>query len=130
MKKDFDGWNREKKILDEEGNPQFCRPREIWWCKFGVNVGHEQDGSGPDYLRPVAVIRGFNERTFWGVALTGRKREERYYFPIGIVGDREASVNLSQIRIFDTKRLVNKMEVIDDAIFQKLKSALYRTLFG
>jgi len=62
--------------------------------------------------------------------LTGRKREGRYYFPIGIVGDREASVNLSQIRIFDTKRLVNKMGVIDEVVFQKLKSALYGTLFG
>jgi mRNA interferase MazF len=103
--------------------------REIWWCSFGVNVGHEQDGKGEHFRRPVIIIHGFNPVTFLGVALVGRKMQGKYYFPLGAIGDREASVNLSQVRIFDVKRLDEKIMMLDQAIFEQLKSALQQTLF-
>ncbi len=129
MDKDFDGWNIEKRALHAGGKKTFCHPREIWWCALGVNIGFEQDGTGKNFDRPILVIRGFNENIFWGVALTGRKKQGKFYFPIGLIEGREASVVLSQIRIIDTKRLIRKMATINDAIFQELKNALQRTLF-
>ena len=129
MKKDFDGWNREKQALDAGETKTFCHQREIWWCALGVNIGSEQDGTGKNFDRPMVVIRGFNRSIFLGVALTGQKKEGKYYFPIGLVEGREASAILSQVRLIDTRRLVRKMTTLDEVTFQELKNALRRTLF-
>jgi deoxyuridine 5'-triphosphate nucleotidohydrolase len=129
MEKNFDEWNAKKQVIHNEGNPVFCYPREIWWCVLGVNVGFEQDGIGPDFLRPVLVIRGFSKDAFLGVALTSQKKEGIYYFPLGMVDGKSAVAILSQVRFIDSRRLIKKIDVLDDAIFQEMKSALCRTLF-
>ena len=129
MKKDFDNWNIEKKKLNSHIAKIFCHEREIWWCALGVNVGFEQDGTGKNFDRPIIVIRGFNENIFLGAALTGKKKIGKFYFPIGLVENREASAILSQVRLIDTKRLIRKMGIVDEVIFKELKSALGRTLF-
>ena len=28
------------------GENKFYKPKEVWWCNLGINVGFEQDGSG------------------------------------------------------------------------------------
>src|SRR3989344_9480965 len=109
MAKDFDKWNKRKKeIHNRKDIPEFYHQREIWWCVMGTNVGVEADGKGNDYGRPVLVLKGFNKESFLGIALTGKKKNGNYFIYIGKVKNRDASVNLSQIRLFDTKRLVNK----------------------
>lgn len=130
MEKDFDGWNVEKQMLHSGVEKVFCHSREIWWCALGVNIGFEQDGTGKNFDRPIVVIRRFNENIFWGAALTGRKKEGKFYFPIELVEDREASVVLSQIRLIDTKRLIRKITTMDEGKFEELKNSLKRTLFG
>ena len=130
MKKDFDKWNGKKKQIQSESSAPFCHTREVWWCSLGVNVGFEQDGTGEHFDRPVVVIRGFNEKIFLGVALTGRKRSGTFYFPVGRIEDREASAILSQVRLIDTKRLVRKITTLDEAVFKELKEKLKKTLFG
>lgn len=96
---------------------------------MGINIGDEQDGTGKNFDRPVIIIREFNERIFFGVALIGKKKTGKYYFPLGIVGNREASAVLSQVRLIDGKRLVRKIGMLDEKIFEELKSVLQRTLF-
>lgn len=130
MQKDFDKWNQKKKQIQLESFPPFCHSREVWWCSLGVNVGFEQDGTGERFDRPVVVIRGFNEHVFFGVALTGRKRSGKYYFPVGKIEGREASAILSQVRLIDTKRLVRKITMLDEALFVELKEKLKKALFG
>ena len=44
MEKDFDGWNKEKKNVNNNGTQKLFHEREIWWASFGVNIGREQDG--------------------------------------------------------------------------------------
>jgi hypothetical protein len=63
------------------------------------------------------------------VALVGHSRTGRYYFPLGVVGDREAAVNLSQVRLFDSKRLIRKIGMLDERAFRQLAKALALTLF-
>lgn len=130
MHKDFDSWNKKKKNIHAKAALAFCHSREVWWCSLGVNVGFEQDGTGEHFDRPVVVIRGFNEYLFFGVALTGRKRAGKYYFPVGRIEDRDASAILSQVRLIDTKRLVRKITMLDEDTFTKLKEKLKKTLFG
>lgn len=124
MEKDFDHWNIQKKEINTNGVARFYRECEIWWCAIGINIGDEQDGTGKIFDRPIIVIKAFNKQIFFGAALTGKKREGKYYFSIGIIEGREASVILSQVRIVDTKRLIRRLAVLDEVSFKKLKSAL------
>ena len=96
---------------------------------MGVNIGSEVDGTGDHHDRPIVVIRPFNAETFFGIALIGHKRTGSYYFPVGKVDDREAVVNLSQARLYDTKRLLRKRETLDGPTFEGLLNALALTLF-
>ncbi len=129
MKKDFDGWNRTKKQIQGNNKNIFYHEREIWWCSLGVNIGYEQDGTGSNYDRPMLIIKGFNSQIFFAVALTGRKKMGKYYFHIGKIQGREASVLLSQVKVVDTKRLTRKICTIDATVFVQIKRALNRTLF-
>jgi mRNA interferase MazF len=94
-----------------------------------VNIGDEQEGAGQHFMRPVVILKKFNENLFFGVALVGRKKEGDYFFSVGMIQDREASVVLSQVRTLDAKRLGMKIVGMDKTIFKNLKSALRRTLF-
>jgi mRNA interferase MazF len=128
MEKDFDRWNLEKKKI-ELNRRRHYHEGEIWWCSFGVNIGDEQEGAGQHFMRPVVILKKFNENLFFGVALVGRKKEGDYFFSVGMIQDREASVVLSQVRTLDAKRLGMKIVGMDKTIFKNLKSALRRTLF-
>ena len=46
------------------------------------------------------------------------------YYYLGNVGDREASVNLSQVKVIDTRRLVRKVVTIDKEHFVSVKERL------
>ena len=50
----------------------------------------------------------------------GKKKQGRYYVPIGEVEGREASVILSQARLIDTKRLIKKAGTLDTDIFDRI----------
>ena len=130
IQKDFDTWNKKKKNLHGSRSKPFYHEREIWWCALGVNIGFEQDGTGKNFDRPVVVIRGFNKDVFFAVALIGKKKSGKYYFNVGRVGEKEASAVLSQVRLVDAKRLVRKMGVLDESVFNNLKKALKKTLFN
>ena len=43
---------------------------------------------------------------------------------LGVVGDREASAIISQIRIVDTKRLANKIGAVNKEKFKEIKKAV------
>jgi mRNA interferase MazF len=128
MVKEFDRWNLEQKKIELNRRKHY-HEGEIWWCSFGVNIGDEQEGVGQHFMRPVVILRKFNENLFLGVALVGHKKEGDYFFSAGRIHDREASVVLSQIRTFDSKRLGIKIATMDEVVFKNLKSALRRTLF-
>ncbi|OGG52813.1 hypothetical protein A3C20_01050 [Candidatus Kaiserbacteria bacterium RIFCSPHIGHO2_02_FULL_55_25] len=130
MERDFDGWNKSKKKIQKSPKAPFYHEREVWWCAVGVNIGNEIDGTGELHDRPVLVLRAFNAETFFGVCLIGHPRTGKYYFPLGMIGDRDATANLSQIRLFDSKRLIRKIVTLDEKVFQKLAKKLTSTLFS
>mgnify|MGYP001608702584 CR=1 FL=1 len=124
MKKDFEGWNEKKKKLHSKQSNLFYHEREIWWCSLGVNIGFEQDGTGKNFDRPIIVIRGFNKNIFFAVALIGKRKTGKYYFYVGKIENKEASAVLSQARLIDAKRLIRKIGVLDEKVFNNLKGEL------
>jgi mRNA interferase MazF len=129
VEKDFDTWSTHKKTLHQYGENRFYREGEVWWCALGVNIGTEQDGTGTNFDRPIVVVRAFNRSMFLGVALTGKVREGPFYMPLGLIGGREASAILSQVRLIDTRRLIRRIDTLDAPIFTQLRARLRDTLF-
>jgi len=120
MEKNFDQWNEVKKQTHAEP-PRLYTVREVWWCRLGVNVGSEQDGRGSSFLRPVVIMCAFGSDACLVVPLTTSAREHPLRIPVGDIQGEKARANISQIRVVDTRRLVEKVGFLDERLFQELK---------
>jgi len=120
MQKDFDKWNEEKQRLHKQIRFVYAYPREIWWCALGLNVGFEQDGGGEDFLRPIIILKKFNNEIFWGIPLTHTQKKARYYFGFVFNKNIQSAAILSQIRLIDARRLSHKAGDISEVDFDKL----------
>lgn len=133
MKKDYQKWHNKKSDINGIEKRPFFHEREIWFCYLGANIGFEQDGTGDDYIRPILIIRKFNNEIFWGVPLTkskknANKKAEKYYFDFSFMADVKSVAILSQIRLIDARRLSYRLgEIIEKdfmMLIEKLKTLL------
>jgi len=130
MEKDYQTWTPIKKTLNNADGPRlFFHEREVWYCHLGENVGFEQDGRGDDFLRPIVVIRKFNNEIFWGIPLTRTQKDLPFYFSFMFKDDTEVSTEksaavLSQVRLIDAKRLRRMIGYISEEDFVLLKKKL------
>jgi mRNA interferase MazF len=129
MSKNFQKWHGKKSEIDAIGQRPFFHEREIWFCYLGANVGFEQDGYGDDFLRPVVILRKFNNEIFLAVPLTKlksnkRKISMRYYYEFSFISNIKSAAVLSQVRLIDAKRLARHVGVLPDHQFQELKEKL------
>lgn len=123
--KEFDQWNIHKKAIESNKTYlPFYYSRQIRWCRLGVNIGFEQDGTGREYSRPVLILRGFSKDTCLILPLTTSKKKSKYLFPIGVVGGKEAQVIISQIRLIDVRRLDRHINTIDKITFHTIRKAV------
>lgn len=123
MEKDFDGWNNEKKRTQKEISRLYT-VREIWWCRLGINLGTELDGKGDGFLRPCVILRAFGPDACLIVPLTTSAKEHPLRVSIGEIQGEEARANISQIRVVDTRRLVEKVGFLESSRFQELKKRI------
>ena len=129
MEKDFDEWNKKKKVIEVLlGVPGF-HERELWYCRMGLNIGFEQDGKGKDFLRPIIIIRKFNNQIFWAIPLTSAhkkisKKASAYYFTFSFREGETSVAILSQIRLIDARRLSHSIGTISGNDFVLLKEKL------
>lgn len=109
-------------VVDNEN--VFFAEREVWWCAIGVNVGYEQNGAGARYARPVVILRKHNQHTCLVVPLTTGGKDTPDYYDIGFVDGKQARANLSQIRLIDRRRLLDKLGMVSEEIFGSLQEAI------
>lgn len=115
----FDNWNTKKKALSKRERVYFNKG-DIWIASIGKNIGDEEDGKHSNFERPVLIIRKFNNNIFLGVPLTSNiEKEDKYYHKlISFLG---STLILSQIRLFDAKRLLRFMSKIDNDELNEIK---------
>ena len=123
MRKDFDNWNERKKEINDI-KPNFYHEREIRWCSLGVNVGFEQDCTNKKYRRPVLILKGFSRHVCLVVPLTTSTKKNLYHVSVGIIENQESFAIISQIRLIDTKRLHDRLIILDRAKFEKIRKAV------
>lgn len=128
MKKEYDQWHTKKSILNERKDMDaiFFREKEIWWVALGANVGFEQDGKGEEFRRPALILKKFNRHVVLVVPLTTKlKRGNKYYVSCVASSDTlDRMAIISQIRLVDTRRFVDKLGVVEESSYQKIKNAV------
>ncbi len=107
-KKDFQKWCRLKQALNNKPFQAHVRPRQIWWCSLGVNIGFEADGKHENFERPVLVLRVHNKETLLIAPLTGKERDDKFHYPVE-TGQRKSWVSLTQIRTISHRRLIREI---------------------
>jgi len=126
----FDLWNTRKKQLNEGSKERHFKEREIFYAHLGQNIGFEQNGKGDDFLRPVVILSKFNKQVFWAVPLGTTEKENRYYFTFSFTKGKKSAAILSQLRLLDSKRLMNKIGMISEEDFVELKKRICALVNG
>lgn len=124
----FEFWNRVKQQTEGSKKVVYVKERDILFMRLRKNIGHEQDGAGEYFLRPVLVLKKFNNRLFWGTPLTTKNKSSKYCFSIGNFNGRLNWVVWSQLRIFDTKRAGKKLGVLPEIQFVAIKKIIAENL--
>jgi len=120
--KDFDSWIEKKKESHyRETRPPLFKERDIWWVSVGVNVGFEEDGKNGNYVRPVLVVKKFNRDLFLGAPMSTKLKDNKYYIKVTVKGSN-VSVLSSQIRVFSSKRIWNKLAELDKNDFNMVRT--------
>ena len=125
MDSQYNNWNEIKIIIEYENIVVGFKERDIFYMNMGKNIGFEQDGKGKNFVRPVVVIKGFNKNMFFGIPLSTKIKEGKFYYKFQFQKKDELVENialLSQMRLFSTKRLLNKIGVISKEDFESLKN--------
>lgn len=124
--KDYQNWHNKKLILNNRKDlgKLFFREREVWWCALGENIGFEQDGKGEEFRRPVLIFKKFNQYVFLAVPLTTKMKVGKYYVSCKLDDETPRNVIISQLRLVDSKRLIDKIGTVNEVEFNKIKTAI------
>lgn len=122
--KNFRNWHSQKEKIDNENKRVFFHEREVWWCHLGLNVGFEQDGKGEKFARPVLVFKKFNNQVFWALPLTTKDKKGKFYVPINLGDELNRKVILSQLKLVDAKRLIDKIRTISEENYKEIQKAV------
>ena len=123
MKK-FDEWNQLKKQLDSKTKKVIVpKEREVYWASIGENIGNEQNGKGEVFSRPVVIIKRFSRNMFFGIPLSTKIKEGSFFYNF-IFLEKPSNALIVQGRLFDTKRLENRLGMIGKDDFENIKNNL------
>lgn len=129
MKK-YNDWNEVKKEISIRNSNLIFKKRDIFWLQVGQNVGFETDGKGTRFLRPVLIVRKFSKDTFLGIPLTTVHKDDIFHYQFTITNTGKTNyANLSQLKLFDAKRIHDKLGKISVNDFEKLQNKLKKLIF-
>ncbi len=95
--------------------------------KMGQNIGFEQNGKGENFVRPVIILKKFNKNMFFGVPLSSQEKEGTFYYNFKFLKNGKINKNialLSQMKLYSSNRLLNKIGMISKENFLELKTKL------
>ena len=120
MNEEFDKWNEVKKKLAKKDNKIYFKERDVFWASIGINIGFEQNGKGEIFSRPVLILKKYSKDIFLGIPLSTQIKEGSFFF-IFELNNNLSNALLVQSRLYDAKRLENKIGMISKIDFESLK---------
>lgn len=128
MAKDYKVWMAVKAdIHNKQLRPAGFKPREIWIANIGENIGHEEDGKGTLFTRPVLIIAAYGRMCFVLPLSTTDKRGRYYHAFDGQTGQTSVAL-LSQAHAIDGARLRRKVGCASEKDFADIKKQLRELL--
>ncbi|MDD3646014.1 MAG: type II toxin-antitoxin system PemK/MazF family toxin [Candidatus Gracilibacteria bacterium] len=130
QRQNFDNWNEVKISVDDRENRDFyINTREVWNVNLGKNIGYESYGKGQLFTRPVLVIKIVGSVVFVASMTTMGKDNKFYHKLSDKYFDKQSYITLSQVRILDKKRFIEKIGMIHKDDFEQIKKELKKILF-
>ena len=126
--KQYDEWNEIKKETSKEKKFVGFKTRDIFNVKVGQNIGFEQNGKGGEFVRPVIVYKKLTKDMFIGIPLTTTQREGSFFYRFEFIPNKISIAILPQAKLFSSKRLLNKIGVINKNDFEELKRKYFDLL--
>ena len=123
----YDKWNSVKKETNKKENNVGFKEREVFWMRLGQNIGAEEFGKGHEFQRPVLIVRKLTGRIFFGVPLTSTIKENDYFHAFSYQTKKGMVTNsamILQLKVFDKKRLMGRMGMINKDDFMKIKQKI------
>ena len=124
---DFDNWNEVKKNIENKTNIIQFKERDIFWASLGKNIGFEQNGKGENFVRPIVILKKITNQMFIGIPLSSQIKDGDWFFKFEFNIKDKISLNIAilpQIRMFSSKRLLNKIGVMKIEDFEKMKDKI------
>jgi len=70
------------------------------------------------------VFKKFNKEIFWGIPITMADKTGKFYSPINLEDNKKRCAIISQIRLLDCKRLLDKIGFIGEANYAEIQKAV------
>lgn len=123
---DFDVWNMQKREIDVTGLKagSYMQEGDVWLAAIGKNIGYEQNGSGPYFVRPALIVKKFNNQLVWVVPLSTKQKNFHFYFNFTDPNGMYASAILSQLKPISTKRMETRLYKMTTETFLEIKKRL------
>ena len=121
-------WFDVKLELNNNEKIPLFKEREVWWCSIGLNVGFEVFGKREIFTRPVLVVRKYNKYTFLGLPLTSKRKDISAHYHLDF-NNRNGSVLLDQARVFDVRRLGEKIGRLSKGEVKKISEEFVKFNF-
>lgn len=128
MRKTYTEWMRRKRNINNHGvRIKQYREGNIYWAYIGENVGMEQDGNKKFFTRPVLVLKGLAFSLFICVPISSKNKNGPFYMPIQ-TENIHGVLLLNQIRVMDTLRLGDLLDVLPRRKLRKIKRKTARLI--
>lgn len=121
--KDYEEWDKYKQTLGLNTNLPYFKEREVWWTSIGINLGHEEDGKGEQFSRPVIILKKYGKHTFSGIPLSTTDKVGIYYFHFTFIEGKDSAALIGHVNTYDSIRLIRKYGVIDKITFEQIRKA-------
>ena len=124
---EFNEWNKVKIRVSNVKKVRLFKERDIFYINMGKNIGHEQNGKGHNFVRPIVIVKKISNEMLLAIPLSTQIKEGSWFFRFDFIKKDTISENIAilpQIRMYSTKRLLNKIGVMKKDDFIRLKKEL------
>lgn len=126
----YDEWNEVKKNTSKS-TEKAVKVGKVYWVRLGLNIGSEVYGKGENYVRPVLVLKLIYKNSFIGVPLSTKTKDNSfpYFYSFYTKNNDIRTALLSQLRLFDTKRVENIANInISKSDFENIRDKIKANL--
>lgn len=125
----YNKWHINKIRINYKNINSIFNEWEIWYTSIWKNIWFEEDWKWETFSRPVLIIKKFNKFIFYWIPLTSVKKDNIFHYEFDWNTWKISYAILSQMKLFDWKRLEEKIWYITYYDMNKLKQKLKKLIF-